>query len=86
MRHGDRIQVAWMVDASLGQRLDDHGFDRKHVLAAGDLGKDAAKTAVQFDLRRHNIAQHPLPVFDNCRCGFVTACFNGKDSHLLIDL
>ena len=70
-----------MVDAGLGQRLGDHGLDRQHVLAAGDLGEDAAKAPVQFDLRRHDIAQHPLPVFDDGRGGFVTACFNGQDSH-----
>ena len=75
-----------MADAGLGQCLGDYRFDRQDVLAAGNLGEDAAEAAVQFDLRRHNIAQHPLPVFDDCGRSFVAACFNGQDSHLLSGL
>ena len=81
MRDGNGIQFGRMIDAGLSQCLDDHGFNGQHVLAAGDLGEDAAKAAVQFDLRCHNVAQHPLPVFDDCRCSFITACFNGQDLH-----
>src|SRR5690606_41689561 len=53
-----------MAQAGVLQRLADDGMDRQDVLAAGDFGKDAAKTTVQLDLRSDDVAEDAATVLD----------------------
>ena len=45
----------------------------KGVVAAGDLRDDSAEPAMDLDLRRNDVGQHPPAVFDDGGGGFVTA-------------
>ena len=85
VRDRQRIEVAHLVHARAVQRLADHRLDGKHMLAAGDFGKDAAKAPVQFDLRGDHVGLDGAPVFDDRGRGFVTTGFNGKNTrHSLV--
>ena len=78
---GDGVQRPRRSDPRLGQRLAQHGVNRKHMLPAGHLGEDTPKAAVDIDLGGHHIAQQPPSILNHGGGGFVTTGFNGENLH-----
>jgi len=65
-----------------GEGFLDDGDDLEQVLAAGDLGDNAAVFGVQIDLGRDDGRQGHAAVFDDGGSGLVAGGFDGEDFHI----
>ena len=50
------------------------------MLAAGDLGKDAAEAPVQVDLGGHHIAENGAAILDHRGRGLIATGLDGEDT------
>ena len=65
------------------ERLVAHAADGLDMLAAGDLGHDAAIDSVQVGLRKDLIGQHLAPVAHEGDSRFITGRFDRKNNHIV---
>ena len=75
---GDGVEIG-EGDAGLGQRGADDGNDGAEMLAAGQLGNDAAVAGVGGDLRGDGGGKRARAALDDGRGGLVAGGFDAED-------
>ena len=75
---GDGVEIG-EGDAGLGQSGADHGNDGAEMLAAGQLGHDAAVAGVGGDLRGDDGGKRARAALDDGRGGLVAGGFDAED-------
>ena len=80
LRDGDGVELAHVGHGGIGEGLLDDCLYGEHVLTAGNLGVDAAETAVKVDLAGNAVAEDMASVGDDRGGGLVAAGLDGEDA------